>query len=262
MKGTIPVNRKVILISIDGMRPDGFLQCGNSFVQELLQISSYALDAHTVFPPVTLPCHMSLFYGIPPQVHGMMNNALPTTRPSNGLFEQIKDAGGVSAMFYGWGRMRDVCHPMAVTYSTHVDIYTAESVDTELTDLALERIRKSKPDFVYLYMLDTDDKGGHDCGWMTDEYLRRISIALDNVKRVWEECHDEYTIVITADHGGHERMHGIDIPEDMTIPQFYIGPDFEPGKALVDVSILDTAPTIAKIMGIPQFREWEGKALI
>ena len=132
------MNRKVILISIDGMRPDGFLQCGNPFVEELLKISSHALDAQTVFPPVTLPCHMSLFYGIPPQVHGMMNNGLPSVRPSNGLFEQIKGAELVSAMYYGWGRMRDVCHPMAVTYSAHMDAYTAESVDTELTDLALE----------------------------------------------------------------------------------------------------------------------------
>jgi len=143
-----------------------------------------------------------------------------------------------------------------------MDCYMAESVDTELTDLALDRIRKSHPDFVYLYMVDTDDKGGHDCGWMTDEYLRRVSIALDNVKRVWEECHEEYTIVITADHGGHERSHGTEMPEDMTIPQFYIGPDFEPGKALENVSILDTAPTIAKIMNVPVPREWEGKALV
>jgi len=110
--------------------------------------------------------------------------------------------------------------------------------------------------------VDTDDKGGHDCGWMTDEYLRRVSIALDNVKRVWEECHEEYTIVITADHGGHERSHGTEMPEDMTIPQFYIGPDFVPGKPLENVSILDTAPTIAKIMNVPVPREWEGKVLV
>ena len=256
------MNRKVILISIDGMRPDGFLQCGNPFIEELLKISAHTLNGQTVYPPVTLPCHMSLFYSIPPQVHGMMNNGLPTVRPANGLFEQIKSAHGISAMFYGWGRMRDVCHPMAITYSTHMDAYTAESVDTELTDLALERIRKSKPDFVYLYMVDTDDKGGHDCGWMSEEYLKRISIALDNVKRVWEECRDEYTIVITADHGGHDHGHGDNIPEDMTIPQFYIGPDFEPGKVLENVNLLDTTPTIAKLMGLPQHDDWHGKALV
>ena len=256
------MNRKVILISIDGMRPDGFLQCGNPFAKELLEISSHTLEGKTVFPPVTLPCHMSLFYGISPQVHGLSNNALPSVHLSNGLFEQVKSAGGVSAMFYGWGRMRDVCHPMAVAYSTLMDAYTAESVDTELTDLALERIRKSKPDFVFLYMVDTDDKGGHGCGWMSEEYIRRISIALDNAKRVWEECRDEYTIVITADHGGHDHGHGDDIPEDMTIPQFYIGPDFEPGKVLENVSLLDTAPTIAKVMGVPQAEAWEGKPLV
>lgn len=257
------MNRKVILISIDGMRPDGFLKCGNPFAQEILKLGSYALDARTVFPSVTLPCHMSLFHSVTPERHGITTNSyMPMVRPVSGLFEQIKNAEGISAMYYGWGRMRDVAHPMACKYSAHMDCYMAESVDTELTDLALERIRKSHPDFVYLYMVDTDDKGGHDVGWMSEEYLRRVSIALDNVKRVWDECHEEYTIVITADHGGHDRAHGTDMPEDMTIPQFYIGPDFEPGKKLENVSILDTAPTIAKIMNVPVPREWEGKALV
>ena len=50
--------------------------------------------------------------------------------------------------------------------------------------------------------------------------------------------------------------------EDMTIPQFYIGENFEPGKVLTDVSILDTAPTIATIMGLEKPREWEGKSLV
>ena len=41
---------KVILISIDGMRPDGVLNCGNPYVQELMKIGSHALDARTVMP--------------------------------------------------------------------------------------------------------------------------------------------------------------------------------------------------------------------
>ena len=49
------MDKKVILISIDGMRPDGLMACGNPFVQELLKLGSYTLDARTVFPSVTLP---------------------------------------------------------------------------------------------------------------------------------------------------------------------------------------------------------------
>ena len=60
-------NKKVILISIDGMRPDGIKQCGNNYLNELMKMGSYTFDAKTVFPSITLPCHLSMFHSIPPQ---------------------------------------------------------------------------------------------------------------------------------------------------------------------------------------------------
>ena len=64
------MNNKVILISIDGMRPDGLIKCKNPYVDELKEIASYTFDARTVFPSVTLPCHMSMFHSVPPERHG------------------------------------------------------------------------------------------------------------------------------------------------------------------------------------------------
>lgn len=253
---------KVILISIDGMRPDGLLSCGNPFVNELVNLGSYTLNAQTVLPTVTLPCHISMFHSVPPQRHGISTNIYtPMVRPLNGLFEQIANAGGVSAMYYGWEPLRDVSHPASLKFSGYINAYMEESSDTALTDMALAQIRKSHPDFVFLYLVETDEKGGHDHGWMTPEYLNTISVAIDNVKRVIEYCSEEYTVIITADHGGHDRSHGTDLPEDMTIPMFFIGKRFTPGQALNNVSILDIAPTIADIMSIPTTPEWEGRSL-
>jgi predicted AlkP superfamily phosphohydrolase/phosphomutase len=59
------MSNKVILISIDGMRPDGLKQCNNSYVEKLTKIASYTFDARTVYPPVTLPCHFSMFFSVP-----------------------------------------------------------------------------------------------------------------------------------------------------------------------------------------------------
>ena len=257
------MKRKVILISIDGMRPDGFLNCGNPFVETLRKIGSYALDAKTVFPSVTLPCHYSLFHSIPPSLHGIMTNTyVPPVRPVNGLFEQILAAGGVSAMLYGWEPLRDVYSPLSCKYTEYVSAKIEDAVDTYLTDRAIWRIERDKPDLVFLYMVDTDQMGGHKYGWMSEEYLAVISNAIDNVKKVYERFGDEYTIIITTDHGGHERRHGEDIPEDMTIPMFFIGEEFEAGRVLEGMSILDIAPTVADVMGIPKPDEWEGRSLV
>ena len=110
-------------------------------------------------------------------------------------------------------------------------------------------------------MVDTDEKVGHDCGWMSEEYLRRISIAIDNVKRVIEKFGNEYSFIIVADHGGHDRGHGADIPEDMIIPMFLYGEDFKAGEEISEASLLDVPTTIADIMGFAPEREWEGRSL-
>ena len=92
-------------------------------------------------------------------------------------------------------------------------------------------------------------------------YLGCISAAIDNVKRVYEAFGDEYTVIVTADHGGHERSHGSDMPEDVTIPMFFLGKRFAAGEALEGVSILDLTPTIADILAVNPAPEWEGKSL-
>ena len=256
-------NHKVILISVDGMRPDGFLACGNPYIDELMKKATYTLNGQTVLPSVTLPCHMSLFHSVTPQRHGITTNLyLPMARPINGLFEQLKNAGKSCAMYYGWEPLRDVARPDSLKYAEYISAYTEESADTALTDSALARIEKSKPDFVFLYMVDTDEKGGHDSGWMTEEYLRRISIAVDNIRRVVEACGEAYTVIVTADHGGHDRTHGTDMSEDTTIPMFYIGKQFAAGARFDGGSILDIAPTIAKLMGVMPAMEWEGASVL
>lgn len=256
------MDKKVILISIDGMRPDGLENCNSEVVELLKSKGCYTFNAKTVFPSITLPCHMSLFYGVVPMRHGIVSNVfVPQVHQIGGLFEKIKAAGGVSAVFYGWEPMRDVAPAGTCRYATYINGYTEDSVDTVLTEHAICLIENKKPDFVYLYQVDTDEKGGHDNGWMSEEYLRRVRIAIENAYRVVERFGDEYTVIITADHGGHDRMHGTDMPEDMTIPMFFIGDGFEKNKELYNVSILDIAPTIARIMGLGREKEWEGKEL-
>lgn len=257
------MREKVILISIDGMRPDGFLQCGSPFAAQLMQRGSYTLAAQTVSPSVTLPCHMSMFHSVPPQRHGILtNHYVPMVRPLNGLFEQIKLMGGKSAMFYGWEPLRDVARPGSLQYAEYLDTYDADGTDALLTQKALARIAQSKPDFVFLYLVETDDKGGHDNGWMTPAYLDYVRRAVDCVQQVLQAAGEEYTVIVTADHGGHDRTHGTQLPEDMTIPQFFVGPRFAPGKELAGVSLLDLAPTVADLMGVPPAPEWEGKSLL
>ena len=89
----------MILVTIDGMRPDAFLACGHPMVEYVRWNASYSMDASSVIPPVTLPAHLSIFYSVPPQRHGTLtNDYVPPVRPFDGLFEQIRHAGKTSAI--------------------------------------------------------------------------------------------------------------------------------------------------------------------
>ena len=257
------MENKVILISIDGMRPDGVKKCANPYVDELTKKSTYTFDARTVFPSVTFPCHMSMFHSVPPERHGITTNIyMPPVHPIDGIFEVVKNAGGMCSMYYGWEQIREVSRPGSLKAAEYINAMAFEFTDTALTDSALSFIKKAHPDFVFLYMVETDEKGGHGNGWMSEEYLKNVSTAIENVKRVIEEVGDEYTIIVTADHGGHDRGHGTQMPEDMIIPMFFFGKEFEKGKEVHNISILDIAPTIIDVMQLKAPSEWEGKSVL
>lgn len=250
---------KVIVVLVDGMRPDGFLRCGHPFAQELLSLSSHALDAQTVFPSVTLPCHMSLFHSVDPDRHGIVSNTYtPQVRPITGLVDQLDLHGKKCAFFYTWEELRDLSRPDHLAMSYCYNEHKNPDADTHITDAAIAYIAKEQPDFLFLYLGDTDEKGGHDTGWMSATYLQVVNNALACIERLYRSLGEDYTLIVTADHGGHERRHGERIPEDMTIPMFYIGKAFLQNQAIENASIKDIAPTVARLLNVPRVREWEG----
>ncbi len=257
------MKNKVIFVSIDGMRPDGFLQSKSEFVDFLLNNSAYTLSASSMNPSITLPCHLSMFLGVKPERHcTFLNTYVPPVHPVSNLFEVLKNHEKKNAMFYGWEPLRSVAPLGSMKYVTYYNAYEAESGDTLLTDRAISLIQDKKPDFVFLYLVETDEKGGHDSVWMSENYLKIVKTALDNVKRVYEKFGDEYDIIITADHGGHDRSHGSDMKEDMTIPMFFLSEDFKKGEIGKQLSLLDLAPTILQIFGIQKPIEWESDGIL
>lgn len=79
---------RVLLILVDGMRLDALTDI--PVAQGIIKQSAYTMSAKTVFPSVTLPCHMSLFHSVDPSRHGITTNVYtPQVRPINGLCEVL-----------------------------------------------------------------------------------------------------------------------------------------------------------------------------
>lgn len=257
---------KVVLVLVDGMRPDAIDACGHPYLGALRGEGSYCFAARTVFPPVTLPCHASLFFSVPPQRHGITTNLwMPPVRPIDSLGDVVHTAGKRAAMFYNWEELRDLNRPGSLEHShyqtgklPHAEAMASEQ---ELTGAAIRYLRRNQPDFLFLYLGYTDS-AGHRHGWMGPEYLAAVANASRCIQQLHAAMGEEYLLLVTADHGGHARSHGLDCPEDMTIPLLLCGGPFPKGFELPAASILDVAPTVASLLGLSPAEEWEGRDLL
>ena len=253
---------KVLLILADGMRPDALAGCADA--QAVLKDSVYTLNAKTVMPSVTLPCHMSLFYSVDPSRHGTTTNTFaPQVRPIDGLCDVLKAQKKTSAFFYSWGELRDLCRPSSLNFSTFIKGISIgyDLANNKLTDAAIDLLNSTDIDFTFLY-LGYPDNAGHSHGWMSEKYMEAIDNSWYNIRKILSALNDEYAVIITADHGGHDRTHGSSSPEDMTIPMIFTGAAKELALDLLNVSIMDIAPTVTALIGAEKDDEWEGKCLL
>ena len=94
-------NGSVILISIDGMRPDAI--DATEYGKYLKTISTYSLTVNTVNPSITLPCHTSMLYGVDPSVHGITTNTYtPSENIGKSIFDVLNANSLKSVAFYNW----------------------------------------------------------------------------------------------------------------------------------------------------------------
>jgi len=254
---------KVMFVMIDGLRPDAIAAAGCTALAGLQQRGASTLTARSVMPSVTLPCHMSIFHSVPPTRHGVVTNDwMPMARPIPGLIEQAKNEGLHTAFFYNWEQLRNLSLPGSLTFS-----YFRKTVrifphgDDTTVDVALDYIPAQQPDFAFVY-LGTTDEMGHVAGWMADGYLEQVAYVDGQLGRLLAGIPEEYTVLVQADHGGHDRSHGTEMDEDMTIPWMIAGPGIRQGYTITEpVSLLETAPTLARIMGVPVHEDWEGRCV-
>lgn len=254
---------KTLLILVDGMRPDSLKNI--DFVNNLMTKSTYTLNAQTVLPSDTLPCHMSLFHSVDPSVHNITTNTYyQGVNPVDGLCEVLSKNGKKCAFFFNWGELRDLAKPDSLIHSC---FYNGNKLGFDkandlVTKSAIDYLKDNDADFTFLY-LGNVDAVGHGKGWMSDEYLDAVKNSWKNIESVFNAIPlDTYNVIITADHGGHDFGHGTIKQEDMTIPMFLLGDNFACGNKLTNVSIKDIAPTVCKILGVSPNEQWSGKSLL
>ncbi len=251
-----PIPPKVVIISVDGLRPEALLQADAPNIKALAQRGSYTWKAQTVFPSVTLPAHASMLSGYPPEAHGITWNDYQPARGTitvTTIFSLAHTAGLRTVMVVGKEKFAHLDAPGSV------DAYVfATHGDQDVADQAIAQIQ-SGFDLLFVHF-PNNDYFGHSYGWMSETQIAQLARTDEAVGRLLAALPANTTVILTADHGGHGLLHGADIPEDMTIPWIIAGPDILPDHELTSpVTVMDTATTAAYVLGLTLPPDAEGK---
>ncbi|HRQ24709.1 MAG TPA: alkaline phosphatase family protein, partial [Anaerolineales bacterium] len=109
-----PLARRVIILSIDGLRPDAIPLAPMPNLMELMQNGAYSLTAQTTRPSATLPAHVSMLSGQCPQKHGVdWNDYIPENGYAQvtDIFDLAHAAGLKTVMYVGKEKLRQVTEP-------------------------------------------------------------------------------------------------------------------------------------------------------
>jgi phosphopentomutase len=184
--------------------------------------------------------------GLEPTAHGidfdMYRDTFTLKVPT--VLSLVHDAGGRSVMVVGKDKFRQ----LAATGATDSFVIAARGD----ADVANEVIALLPAGFEMLFVHFPDvDVCGHGSGWMSAEYIDRVRKADEAVGRVMQALPAETTVILTADHGGQDTVHGTRQTLDMTIPWIVAGPRVvRRGLLTRPVRTIDTAVTILHLLGI------------
>jgi 2,3-bisphosphoglycerate-independent phosphoglycerate mutase len=137
----------------------------------------------------------------------------------------------------------------------------------ELTDKLVEAIDSDAFDFIVVNYANTDMVGHTGSLEAATKAVEAVDKCLG---RVWEAVEKKKgAMIITADHGNAEQMHDDETHQPHTAHTLNLVPVILAvlplaGKTIPihDGKLADIAPTVLKLMGLPQPAEMTGKALL
>jgi predicted AlkP superfamily pyrophosphatase or phosphodiesterase len=280
---------RVLVISIDGLRPDLLLRANTPNLKALFGRGSYSFWAQTTEVSITLPSHVSMMTGVAPWKHGVdWNEAVsPIKYPKfPTLFEVARKNRPqlTTAVAAGKFKFNTFTKPGVCDWAYLPDEkYT--SSDLEVADEAAKIIDAHAPNILFVHFANVDHIGhadtkkfpperyGYDFGgWGSPDQMEAINRADTAVGIVLKALESkgvlsQTLVIVSADHGGQGRGHGKDDPRSRHIPWIIAGPkvrkDFDLTRiAEVVINTEDTFATASYFLGLQMDPAIDGRPVL
>jgi len=276
-----PRAEHVIVISIDGGKPAVIAESEMPTLKKMAAEGAVTWQASTIFPSKTLPSHTSMLTGVGPDKHQVLWNDFSPIKgkvkvPTAFSLLRAVDAKAVTGMFvckqkfrHLWiegtldtfdfgGPIQDT--PVAASPEIEKDKKPAQLVAKN----ASAWIKEKKPKLLFVHFADPDT-AGHKDGWGSPQQKEAFKVTDQALWQVWTAVKeagiaDSTVILISADHGGHDKTHGLNIPDDMIIPWVAWGKGVKANTTIsAPVTTYDTAATALWLLDVPLPAEFDGK---
>lgn len=251
----------VFIISFDGGKPSVMNESLMPLFKQMQQQGASTVQALTVVPSLTLVSHTSMLTGVQPNKHLIDWNEWSPEKaplPVPTVFSLAKKRGLITGLIAGKDKFKHLNTPQSLDLFS-IPAYAAETV----ASTAAEFIRSKKPNLTFIHFADSDG-AGHEFGWGSAQQKDAFAAedkALEIIRKAIREAGIERdsVIILTADHGGHDKTHGSTRLEDMQIPWVAWGKAVKPGFVLSQqVYTYDTAATALWLLGVPLPKTFDG----
>jgi arylsulfatase A-like enzyme len=206
--------------------------------------------------------------GQPPERHGVLWNNAATAQTDSvevpNIFGVARARGYSTAAFFSKSKFQPLQVEGTLDYSQAPGGWFGRwSSARTVTDVA-SYLEGARPNVLFVHLTDPD-AAGHRAGWMTEDYGRAVVEADRSVARLIALADRAYgpgrfSVIVTADHGGHGTGHGTDDPRDVTIPWIAWGQGVRQGMLeRAPVRTMDTAATVLWLLAVTGPPDWVGE---
>ena len=157
------VSNHVIVISVDGLRPDAIAKYNAKTMQRLMREGSYTLQARTILPSLTLPSHTSMLTGVEPAQHGIDWNSDKVDEhglvPVPTIFSVAHEAGLGTAAFFSKSKFHHLDLPGSLDHA-QLPTPKADKLSSGRTTAAVSAyLKTASPNLLFVHIGEPDYAG-------------------------------------------------------------------------------------------------------
>lgn len=260
-------NRKVLIIGIDGCRPDALVTASTPNLDALMANGTFSLDARNTRTTYSGPAWASILTGVWEEKHGVTDNSFNGSKFNRypHVFKFIKDKYPESRNV-SVGEWAPINDQIAVVHSDSAR-NTSNASDTEskaVAELGVESLTS-----LFLHF-DAVDHAGHSSGFTPsnshyiaaiEEVDASIGGIIAAMKAREDYANEEWVVIVTTDHGGLGNSHGGNSEEERTVFMIVNGHNV-PTKEIKKTTITNTIPPVTNCLGSTTELYFENNGLI